>query len=137
MSVMNIMIVGVGGQGTLLTSRILGGLAEQAADEEGLTAIVAADKSRVGWLGRQLGDAVHVMRKDEMLPKEGVILLDLALAKGLEFDHVIIPDAQQEVYPNMPLARRRLYTAISRAMHKVTIVAQGTMTPLLAKQMEA
>ena len=30
MSVMNIMIVGVGGQGTLLTSRILGGLAEQA-----------------------------------------------------------------------------------------------------------
>ena len=115
----------------------LRGLAEQASGEEGLTAIVAADKSRVGWLGRQLGDAVHVMRKDEMLPKEGVILLDLALAKGLEFDHVIIPDAQQEVYPNMPLARRRLYTAISRAMHKVTIVAQGTMTPLLAKQMEA
>ena len=30
MSVTNIMIVGVGGQGTLLTSRILGGLAEQA-----------------------------------------------------------------------------------------------------------
>jgi len=30
MSVFNIMIVGVGGQGTLLTSRILGGLAEQA-----------------------------------------------------------------------------------------------------------
>lgn len=30
MSVKNIMIVGVGGQGTLLTSRILGGLAEQA-----------------------------------------------------------------------------------------------------------
>jgi len=30
MAVTNIMIVGVGGQGTLLTSRILGGLAEQA-----------------------------------------------------------------------------------------------------------
>ncbi|MBQ1326781.1 MAG: indolepyruvate oxidoreductase subunit beta [Eubacterium sp.] len=30
MSVVNIMIVGVGGQGTLLTSRILGGLAEAA-----------------------------------------------------------------------------------------------------------
>jgi DNA helicase-2/ATP-dependent DNA helicase PcrA len=45
---------------------------------------------------------------------------------------VIIPDAQQEVYPDTPLARRQLYTAISRAMHKLSVIAQGTMTPLLA-----
>jgi DNA helicase-2/ATP-dependent DNA helicase PcrA len=77
------------------------------------------------------------MHKDETLPKEGVVLLDLRLAKGLEFDHVIIPDAQREVYPDTPLARRQLYTAISRAMHRVSIVAQGQMTPLLADRMEA
>ncbi|MBP3886017.1 MAG: ATP-binding domain-containing protein, partial [Olsenella sp.] len=56
----------------------------------------------------------------------------LPLAKGLEFDHVIVPDAQAEVYPDTPLARRRLYTAISRAMHEVDVISQGTMTPLLA-----
>ena len=77
------------------------------------------------------------MHKDETLPKAGVVLLDLRLAKGLEFDHVIIPDAQAEVYPDTPLSRRRLYTAISRAMHKVTIIAQGAMTPLLAGHMGA
>ena len=42
------------------------------------------------------------------------------------------PDAQAEVYPDTPLARRRLYTAISRAMHRVTVLSQGPMTPLLA-----
>ena len=107
-------------------------LVDAASGEEGLTAIVAADRSRVSWLSRQLGDRVQVMRKDETLPKEGVVLIDLRLAKGLEFDHVIIPDAQQEVYPDTPLARRQLYTAISRAMHKLSVIAQGTMTPLLA-----
>ena len=63
-------------------------------------------------------------------------MLDLALAKGLEFDHVIIPDAQATVYPATPLARRRLYTAISRAMHRVSILSQGEMTPLLAGRLD-
>ena len=57
--------------------------------------------------------------------------MSLRLAKGLEFDHVVIPDASAETYPDAPLSRRRLYTAISRAMHQVTILAQGELTPLL------
>ena len=86
----------------------------------------------MGWLAKQLGDTVRVMHRDDTLPADGVVLLDLALAKGLEFDGVIIPDAQADVYPDEPLARRRLYTAISRAMHRVTILSQGKMTPLLS-----
>ena len=69
-------------------------------------------------------------RKDS-LPAEGVVLIDLALAKGLEFDRVVVADAQAEVYPDTPLARRRLYTAVSRAMHSAALVSQGPMTPLV------
>ncbi|WP_321972633.1 HelD family protein [Paratractidigestivibacter sp.] len=105
-------------------------IAEEAAAEEGLTAIVAESDSRVSWLAKQLGEAVTVLGKDSDLPAAGVVLLPLRVAKGLEFDHVVIPDAQAEVYPDTPLCRRRLYTAISRAMHRVTILAQGPLTPL-------
>lgn len=104
----------------------------EASDDEGLTAVVAESDPRVGWLAKQLGDAVCVLGRNSDLPRAGVVLLPLRVAKGLEFDHVIIPDAQAEVYPDSPLARRRLYTAISRAMHRVTILSQGELTPLLA-----
>ena len=107
-------------------------IAEEAAGDEGLTAFVAESDSRVSWLAKQLGDAVQVLGKDSDLPATGVVLLPLRVAKGLEFDHVVIPDAQAEVYPDTPLCRRRLYTAISRAMHRVTVLSQGPMTPLLA-----
>ena len=107
-------------------------IAEEAAGDEGLTAFVAESDSRVSWLAKQLGDAVQVLDKDSDLPATGVVLLPLRVAKGLEFDHVVIPDAQAEVYPDTPLCRRRLYTAISRAMHRVTVLSQGPMTPLLA-----
>ena len=127
----------------------------EAADNGGLTAVIAQDKQRVRWLEKQLSNTTLSREKNDMpagkkqdvpphnkplvtvvtsqdtLPAQGVVLLDLALAKGLEFDRVIIADAQAEVYGNDELSRRRLYTAISRAMHRVTIVSQGPMAPLL------
>ncbi|HJA28175.1 MAG TPA: AAA family ATPase [Candidatus Olsenella pullicola] len=113
----------------------LAALREAVAEPgEGLTAVVAESDARVSWLSKQLGDAAKVIRGDVSLPARGVVLMPLRVAKGLEFDHVIVPDAQTEVYPDTPLARRRLYTALSRAMHRVTVLAQGEMTPLLAER---
>ena len=65
------------------------------------------------------------------LPSHGVVLLDLPTAKGLEFDQVIVADAQESVYGTDDLSRHRLYTAISRATQKVTILSQGSLSPLL------
>ena len=56
----------------------------------------------------------------------------LALAKGLEFDRVILPDASAQVFPADDTARRRLYTAISRATRSLTLLSRGAMSPLLA-----
>ena len=102
-----------------------------AADDEGLTAVVVAGSDRMSWLARKLGDGVATVGRGESVPAEGVVLMTLRMAKGLEFDHVVVADAQAEVYPDTPLARRRLYTAISRAMHRVTILSEGPLTPLL------
>ena len=104
---------------------------EAATSEPGLCAIIAADRSRTKWLAKQLGETATYIHGQMSLPAEGVVVLDLPTAKGLEFDHVIIPDAQPQAYPDTPLAKRRLYTALSRATHKVTVLAQGELTSLL------
>lgn len=80
----------------------------------------------------QPGSAVTLVDKGDALPAGGVVLMELSLAKGLEFDHVVIADAQAEVYPDTPLSRNRLYTALSRATHRVSVLSQGPLTPLLA-----
>ena len=65
-------------------------------------------------------------------PASGVVLITLRLAKGLEFDRVIVPDASARIFPaGDPLARRRLYTTLSRATRELTVLARGELTPLL------
>ena len=76
-------------------------------------------------------EAVQQVSDDGRLPSEGVALLDVKLAKGLEFDQVIIPDVQDGAFPDEPIRRHRLYTAISRATKRVTLVANGRLTGLL------
>ena len=42
------------------------------------------------------------------------------LAKGLEFDGVIIPDEKE--FANSPKEKQLLYVACSRALHRLTII---------------
>lgn len=97
-----------------------------------LVAIVAADEDHMRRLGKQLsGKDIMVMDGTKPLPTSGVVLLSIALAKGLEFDQVIIPDASEARFDESDLSRHRLYTAISRATQKVTLLANGNLTKLL------
>lgn len=74
---------------------------------------------------------IPVLRAGGSLPESGVFFITLAHAKGLEFDGVIIPDAGADTYPDTPLSRHRLYTALSRATRRLTVLSRGEMTPLL------
>jgi DNA helicase-2/ATP-dependent DNA helicase PcrA len=57
--------------------------------------------------------------------------MELKLAKGLEFDTVILPDVTAEDYPDEPMFRHRLYTAISRATERIIILSDGVLSPML------
>ena len=99
---------------------------------EGLTAIVCCDWTGINKLKRVLGEEVpHIIRSYEALPKSGVVLMELKLAKGLEFDTVILPDAGAMDYPDWELYRHRLYTAESRATEKLILLSDGAVSPLL------
>lgn len=105
---------------------------EEALEARCLAAIIAPDARRLAKLGQLLEDLPIVTGAGkETMPEHGVLLLDIKLAKGLEFDQVIVPDAGNRSYPDETLARHRLYTAISRATKKVTLVANGKLTKLL------
>ena len=109
---------------------------ELGRNEGGLCAVIASNGRRTRWLDRKLRDrmgelAPRLMDGKGRLPEAGCVLLDLKLAKGLEFDRVIVADAQADEYGDDELSKHRLYTAISRATQHLTLVSQGKMTPLL------
>ena len=106
-------------------------VAGEAAEADTLTAVIVPYKSEARRVAKVMGDAAVVLGERDSLPDSGVVVLPLKLAKGLEFDRVIIPDASPQVFPANDLARRRLYTSISRATRHVTILANGELTELL------
>ncbi len=65
------------------------------------------------------------------LPK-GILILPLYLAKGLEFDAVVGYDVSAATF-NQASDRDLLYTLITRAMHDITIVGIGQISPLISQ----
>ncbi|NHM15243.1 AAA family ATPase [Eggerthellaceae bacterium zg-887] len=101
-------------------------------ESEGLSALIVPWKQDVKRISALLGnDAPAVLDDSGRLPASGVVMLPLKLAKGLEFDRVILANASERVFPANDLGRHRLYTAASRATRDLAIVSQGPATPLL------
>ena len=61
----------------------------------------------------------------------GAVIVPIYLAKGLEFDAVIIADASRENYGENDLDIKLLYVAMTRPLHVLDIYYQGPLSPLL------
>ena len=108
-----------------------------AQQEKGLTAVICGNRRSLERIVELLGeDAPPVIRRNQALPAGGVFLITTDLVKGLEFDGVILPDADPQMYPKDILSRHRLYTAVSRAIRRLNILAEGNLTNLLEKGTE-
>ncbi|MRG95355.1 UvrD-helicase domain-containing protein [Polyangium spumosum] len=66
----------------------------------------------------------------------GIEVTEVSEVKGLEFDYVIIPDANGVVWPDGPEHRRALHVAVTRAMRRVWIVSPGEPSPILPSEEE-
>lgn len=58
----------------------------------------------------------------------GISVLPSYLSKGLEFDAVILYNANEENYPNDLISQKLLYVAITRAMHELYINYTGKIS---------
>ncbi len=63
---------------------------------------------------------IHLLTPESTSFSEGIIITTVHLAKGLEFDEVIIPFASARNY-HTDVDRSMLYIACTRAMHKLTL----------------
>ncbi|WP_106495111.1 RNA polymerase recycling motor HelD [Lentibacillus sp. Marseille-P4043] len=80
---------------------------------------------------QQESEATFAMLKPELPVKQlneasrtfekGILVLPVYLAKGIEFDAVIIPDASDQKYA-LESDRTLFYTACTRAMHELTMM---------------
>ncbi|WP_255585250.1 RNA polymerase recycling motor HelD [Virgibacillus saliphilus] len=78
-------------------------------------AVAEALKGKVAF--HQINEETHAFEK-------GLLIVPVYLAKGIEFDAVIIPDATDAHY-GKESDRTLFYTACTRAMHALTIIADG------------
>lgn len=85
----------------------------------------------VALYGRLIGDEVQLITSENLHMKKNQMIIPAYLAKGLEFDRVIVWDANAENYQNEQ-DQLILYTLATRAMHELILFTNGTLSPLLA-----
>lgn len=73
---------------------------------------------------------IHLLAADSTSFTSGIVIVPAHLAKGLEFDEVVVPFASARNY-HSEIDRRMLYVACTRAMHQLTLTYTGDVTPLI------
>ncbi|MFB9278095.1 HelD family protein [Cohnella cellulosilytica] len=104
---------------------------EQAAFQT--MGIVCKTQAQAEALHRQLtgsGKSVRLLDFGSDRFYEGAVVTTAHMAKGLEFDHVVVPFADGGNY-RTEMDRCLLYIACTRAMHALTLTFHGTRSPLL------
>ncbi|AEB74061.1 RNA polymerase recycling motor HelD [Lentilactobacillus buchneri] len=77
----------------------------------------------------ELGVKSTLIRTENQRLVKGIIVVPSYLAKGLEFDSVIMWDASKACYPDES-DRQLVYTICTRAMHRLTVVAVKSLSPI-------
>ena len=101
---------------------------------EGALGIVTRTNADAKQLFDRLAPAhgVSLLTQDSTQFSGGVSITSVQMAKGLEFDEVIVPDVSDTQY-NAEYDRNLLYIACTRAVHKLTLTYTGTPSRFLPR----
>jgi DNA helicase-2/ATP-dependent DNA helicase PcrA len=76
---------------------------------------------------------IHLLTADSTSFSNGIVITTIHLAKGLEFDEVIVPFSSASHYQT-EVDKRLLYIACTRAMHRLTLTYSGERTAFIKDQ---
>jgi DNA helicase-2/ATP-dependent DNA helicase PcrA len=88
-------------------------------------------ESAAAYKGLSNVDGIKLVKSGSIEYEQGVVVIPAYLAKGIEFDAVIIYDASERVYGDESL-RRLFYTACTRAMHYLQLYSVGEPSPFVS-----
>ncbi|MFE6713200.1 HelD family protein [Streptomyces sp. NPDC057695] len=107
----------------------------EALGHDGSIGLIAAD-ARIGALAEALAAAglAYLSPGEETTAESRLTLVPASLAKGLEYDYVVLdePAAVVDGEPDERTGLRRLYVALTRAVSGLTIVHSAPVPPQLA-----
>ncbi|MBO9608745.1 MAG: UvrD-helicase domain-containing protein [Paenibacillaceae bacterium] len=78
------------------------------------------------------GVEASLIAEDQLQYRGGVSIVPVYLAKGLEFDAVLIADCDARRYAANAADAKLLYVGCTRALHKLCLMHAGEPSPLLA-----
>jgi len=81
-------------------------------------------------MSKYINDVMLITGKEDEY-RTGIVVLPACLAKGLEFDAVVIYNADSTGYTEDELDIKLLYVAMTRPLHRLYIYHTGELTPLL------
>jgi DNA helicase II / ATP-dependent DNA helicase PcrA len=94
--------------------------------------IICKTHQQASWLNSQLRISdVHLLTADSTSFVQGIAITTVHMAKGLEFDEVIIPAVSEKNYKD-DVDSSLLYIACTRAMHELSLTFVGTKSPLIS-----
>lgn len=73
---------------------------------------------------------IQLLSPESVAFGSGIVITTAHLAKGLEFDQVIVPEVTEKNYSTEP-DRQMLYVACTRAMHRLVLTHRGTRSSLI------
>lgn len=74
---------------------------------------------------------VQLLKEEDTDYQGGLLILPVAMVKGLEFDCVALCNASEAQFGDDPFLCRVLYVALTRPLHRLRVLATGKLTPLL------
>lgn len=99
------------------------------------TAIICSSFSEAEKLYEMLKDDLdlYLIKGTDNSFDKPLIITTASTSKGIEFDHVIIPNADEKNYHGA-IGKNLLYVASSRALHKLDIIYSDALTSLIDKK---
>ncbi|OXS58916.1 hypothetical protein B1A99_13235 [Cohnella sp. CIP 111063] len=91
------------------------------------------DCARLAELLQASGIEANLISENQTQYRGGITVVPVYLAKGLEFDAVLVADADDRRYAAAPQDAKLLYVACTRALHRLTLMYLGQPSPLIAE----